>query len=317
MKVSVVVPVYNTEKYLRRCLDSIVTQNEEDMEIILVDDGSTDGSGEICDLYAENDKRFRVVHKKNGGVSSARNAGMELIRGEYFCFIDSDDYVAGEYISLLIGNMDINGCDMSLCGLSREDIDMGDNNVQLFDREEALVSLFDSAGGIRGYIGGKLFRTSVMKKHDIRFDEEQTIAEDMLFVFDYILSCSGGNCVCMTDSKLYYYENQSGGALTQRGSFPEFRKEWCDPVNACDKLLLKIPPENKRLRRAVELERVMQCVTLIRIMAKYGLNKECRRYKKYVFKHLGDYMLSRNFSLRKKAGAAAAAVCPCNILKRR
>ena len=92
-KISVIVPVYNEEKYLRRCIDSILAQTFTDFELLLIDDGSKDKSGEICDEYAEKDLRVRAFHKLNGGVSSARNIGLDKARGEWICFVDSDDYV--------------------------------------------------------------------------------------------------------------------------------------------------------------------------------------------------------------------------------
>ena len=96
--VSVIVPVYNTEKYLPECIESVLFQSYTDFELLLIDDGSTDGSGLICDEYARKDFRIKVVHKSNGGVSSARNEGLDIARGEYVCFVDSDDWVCKDYL---------------------------------------------------------------------------------------------------------------------------------------------------------------------------------------------------------------------------
>ena len=98
-KVSIIVPVYNVEKYLQRCIESILTQTETDFELLLIDDGSKDKSGLICDEYAQKDKRVNVIHKENGGVSSARNLGIEKANGEWMCFIDADDYVRQDFLS--------------------------------------------------------------------------------------------------------------------------------------------------------------------------------------------------------------------------
>ena len=99
--ITVIVPIYNVELYLRKCIDSITGQSYKNLEIILVDDGSQDKCGLICDEYAEKDSRVRVIHKENGGLSDARNAALDVMKGEYVTFIDSDDYVATEYISYL------------------------------------------------------------------------------------------------------------------------------------------------------------------------------------------------------------------------
>ena len=182
MKVSVIIPIYNTQKYLVRCFDSIINQTQSDLEIILVDDGSTDDSGRICDAYAEKDKRFRVLHKANGGVSSARNSGIDMMSGNYCCFVDSDDYISENYIAVLLNNIKSYCSDISVCGLSRTDTAGNSNRVTVLNRREAQLSLFNEANGIRGYIGGKLFKTDIIKQKNIKFDENQALAEDLLTV---------------------------------------------------------------------------------------------------------------------------------------
>ena len=119
MKVSVIVPVYNTEKYLNKCIDSILAQTFTDFELLLIDDGSTDNSGFICDEYAEKDKRVKVFHKENGGVSRARNLGIDNAQGEYLSFIDSDDYIRPEMYSELVAiadkfNVDLVSSDLKI-----------------------------------------------------------------------------------------------------------------------------------------------------------------------------------------------------------
>lgn len=113
--ISVIVPIYNTEPYLNKCIDSIIDQTYRNLEIILVDDGSTDRSGEICDAYAKADKRVKVIHKRNGGLSSARNSGLGIAKGKYIGFVDSDDYVAADMYELLITCLD-NDVDIVTCG---------------------------------------------------------------------------------------------------------------------------------------------------------------------------------------------------------
>ena len=113
--VSVIIPVYNAEKYLRRCLDSVVNQTYKDIEIIVVDDGSTDGSAVICDEYAARDNRFIVIHQKNGGVSVARQTGLEAVKGDYICFVDADDCIDSKMIDELFQEADTTNSDMIIC----------------------------------------------------------------------------------------------------------------------------------------------------------------------------------------------------------
>lgn len=118
--ISVIVPIYNVEKYLPRCIESILNQSFKEFELILVDDGSSDNSGKICDIYAEKDERVKVIHKENGGVSSARNVGIKAVNGEYIGFVDPDDYIDREMYKNLYELCENNNCDIGICKLGRE-----------------------------------------------------------------------------------------------------------------------------------------------------------------------------------------------------
>lgn len=135
-KISVIVPVYNVENYINRCIDSIINQTFTDLEIILINDGSLDNSGKICDEYLEIDERIKVVHKENGGLSSARNSGLELATGEFIGFVDSDDYIKNDMYEQLLVACNINSADISMCGRYNVS-EIGELN-QLFslDRQE-------------------------------------------------------------------------------------------------------------------------------------------------------------------------------------
>lgn len=117
--VSIIVPVYNTENYLGSCIESLLSQTYTSLQIILVDDGSTDGCGEICDAYARKDPRIQVIHQANGGVSSARNAGLDAARGRYVCFVDSDDHVLGTMAEEMVSAAEASACDLCVGGTFR------------------------------------------------------------------------------------------------------------------------------------------------------------------------------------------------------
>lgn len=317
MKITVIIPVYNKKEYLDRCLDSVLAQDEKDLEIILSDDGSTDGSGDLCEAYAARDSRIRVIRGENGGVSAARNRALDCMTGEYVCFIDADDSVARGYLSLLLNLLSEERCSIAVCGLTKQPSSAAEYKTAVLSAEEARLSLFDEKGGIRGYIGGKMLRADIIRQNRIRFDEGQTIAEDLIFLYDYLNCCPGDRCVAVSDAALYCYYVDSASALQSRGQSDRFHEKWCDGVNACDKIIARIPQEQKRLRKAAELEKVMQCVTLIRLAARYGERARVREYRRYAAKKLCPYLLSRNHSFRKRIGAAAVVICPYAILKRR
>ena len=145
--VSVVIPVYNVEEYVGRCINSIIAQTYNNLEIILVDDGSTDSSGAICDMYVKSDRRIKVIHKENGGLSDARNAGLKAMKGELVAFVDSDDYVEKNYIAYMLDLLMKYNADISCCGFieTKKDINRWKKNfktpVCVYNREEAVEDL--------------------------------------------------------------------------------------------------------------------------------------------------------------------------------
>ena len=118
--ISVIIPVYNAEKYLNRCLDSVLNNTYKNLEVILVDDGSTDMSGRICDEYAKKDCRIRVLHKENGGTARARNTGLKIAKGDYIAFVDNDDFVHPCFYEYMLSSMESSSADVAICELTRD-----------------------------------------------------------------------------------------------------------------------------------------------------------------------------------------------------
>ncbi|MFA7019229.1 MAG: glycosyltransferase [Sphaerochaetaceae bacterium] len=202
-KISIIVPVYNVEKYIQRCIDSILAQTFTDYELILVDDGSPDRCGEICDDYAKKENRIVVIHKKNGGVSAARNAGLDVARGEYLGFIDGDDYIAHDMYEKLLQACIENNADIATCGR----YNVYENKITprfsfegslIWSSKEAIESLL-ARDNIGSSVCDKLFNRKLFEK--IRFPVEQyyediIIMPQLLFVANKI--------VHIGESKYYY-----------------------------------------------------------------------------------------------------------------
>ncbi len=192
--VSVCVPIYNTEGYLRRCLDSLVDQTYPALEIILVNDGSTDNSGAICDEYALRDKRVRVIHKENGGEATARNAGLRSALGEFIMFCDSDDEYVLNAVELLIAPMAFEGVDMVIGGYfekSEGAVRLATNRLQCFTAREAAYEQLTSTAPysavyILSTVNGKLYRREIIEKNHISFDERFVVGSDTIFECDYL-----------------------------------------------------------------------------------------------------------------------------------
>ena len=194
-KISVIVPVYNTEKYLRRCIDSILSQTFTDFELLLIDEGSKDSSGAICDDYAAKDKRVRVFHKENGGVSSARNLGLDNANGEWITFVDSDDWVypcwLENYNILEYGvkyDMICQGF-YATKSLSLDDATQTDFGINFEGCIDEMLELMFKKY-ILGYVWCKAFRFDIIKKSFIRFYDTIKLCEDEVFILQYAQYCN-------------------------------------------------------------------------------------------------------------------------------
>lgn len=186
-KFSVIVPVYNVENELNRCIDSILQQSIDNFELILINDGSTDNSGSICDKYDKKDKRVKVIHKKNGGVSSARNAGLDVAKGEYIVFVDSDDYVTCDYLEKLYNpNVGIVLCGIKHIMTNKNKIIVLDNKIYgTFEIGEEIINQIIETKFINT-VYSKMYHKEIIQKNNIRFMEDMIMGEDTIFIIDYI-----------------------------------------------------------------------------------------------------------------------------------
>ena len=205
--VSVIVPVYNVEKYLDRCVESIVNQTYRNLEIILVDDGSPDNCPQMCDDWAKKDERIKVLHKSNGGVSSARNFGINESSGEYISFIDSDDYIRNDMLEIIIKVADKYNADMVRCSYNidtygKDEIVVAevDDEIRIIKNREQFLNDLHWDGHKAAFIANKVFKRSSIG--EIRFNENFVAGEDVLFVYSVL---ERSNIVVYYDIPLYFY----------------------------------------------------------------------------------------------------------------
>lgn len=208
---SIIIPVYNSAKYLKACLDSIFAQDFRDYEIIAVNDGSKDNSGEILDKIALNDKRLKVYHQPNGGVSKARNIGIQHASGKFITFIDSDDRIRPGYLSNFTYDETIG---IQIQGMELYFVENTSNNKVIVPARSGKCSLkeaYQEAEFLKLSRGPvlKLFNTSVIKDNKILFNENISFGEDAIFVKDYLLKCSSTARTISKADYLYYYYNSS------------------------------------------------------------------------------------------------------------
>ena len=202
--VSIVIPIYNARKYLTRCLDSVVKQSYRNLEIILVDDGSTDASYKICDLYASKDRRIEVFHNTNQGVSCARNCGIKHARGKYLLFVDADDYIEHNYVETLVDTIEKEKVDMVICGIKEI---IADRTINRKARGQITGAIEDDYFNIIDFLCvpfSKIYRNQIIKEQKLRFLKELNYAEDELFNLNYYKNVKN---YVFIDRPLYIYDH--------------------------------------------------------------------------------------------------------------
>ena len=218
--ISIIVPIYKVEEFLCRCIDSILAQTYNNIEIILVDDGSPDNCGSICDAYSMQDNRVRVIHKENGGLSDARNAGIEIAKGAWITCVDSDDFVAENYIEELVYGIEITGADMSMVGV--EIIHQNEvtydkpshGHITTITKKDAIVKSLQRE--FRQSAWGKLYKRSIFK--DIRYPKG-LLYEDLAVIYNILDKVE---TIAISDARLYKYLIREGSIMQSQFNIHQY-----------------------------------------------------------------------------------------------
>ena len=310
-KVSVIVPVYNMEKYLSRCVDSILSQTYADLEVILVDDGSKDSSAAICDQYAERDGRIKVVHKANGGLSSARNAGLDLATGDYIGFVDSDDYISPEMYSVLCHHIENSDCEIANVMYVRADENgrttpskVPHNTDKEIEAEQFAKELMLHTGDVS--VCTKLFRAELFK--NIRFPEGK-LNEDLLFILDVL---GRVRKIAFAAHVGYFYFTRSGSISGGYG------KAVIDMVG--NSLLAKqtVDTAFPSLRKETERFAIFQHMAYLLLVPEKDAKKENIVYisaLKYLRRNAVRAIFNRNLTLKNKLAIILLSVMPKTTAK--
>lgn len=221
--ISVIVPVYNVEKYLKKCVNSITSQTYKNLEILLVDDGSTDSSGQICNEFEKNDARIKVIHKKNGGLSDARNAGLDRAKGQYYAFIDSDDYIQDNTIEIMLNAVKKNKSEISVCNMIRF-LEAGEtvqfycptNHEVLYQGNQRYKTLNQPS------VCNKLFEAKLFE--GIRFPKGKYYEDT--FVYHEVLYRA--NSIVLTGTDSYWYLSREDSIVGQ----PQYTERYFDFIEA-------------------------------------------------------------------------------------
>ena len=265
---SIIIPAFNIEKYISRALDSLINQSYKNIEIIAVNDGSTDGTGDIINSYVKKDSRVKVIHKENEGVSIARNTGIHLAKGDYIGFVDGDDTVDNEMFKILIKNAIDYDADISHCGYkmvfpSRTDYYYNTGDIVIQNNQEGLKDLL-KADRVEPGLWNKIYKSSLFE--DIRLNEDIKYNEDLLANF-YLFKKAKKSV--FYDKCLYNYMTRKESATTKSLD----KDKICDPVKVMEEIK-NFLPQNSDLYN-IAYHRYLS--NLIRICR----NKECRQNREY------------------------------------
>ena len=285
--ISVIIPVYNVEKYLTKCIESIIKQTYSNLEIILVNDGSPDNCGKICDEYAKKDNRIKVIHKNNGGQSEARNYGLEIATGKYITFLDSDDYISEDYIEYMYKLIKNNNADISICGVQivnkeNKKYKTDETEVKIYKTQEAFENLL-YAEGIEVAVYAKLYPKTYFD--DIKFPVGEKY-EDIAIIS---LLMNKARKIVYGNKKCYFYYTRPGST-----SKSGFNKNELDYIKNVKIMLNYIKQNYPDLEKAVLRYQVYSQFRILRIILfsknkndeiQQEMIKNIKKFDKVVYKN--------------------------------
>ena len=308
MKFSIVVPIYKTEKYVKQCVDSILSQSYTDFELILVDDGSPDNSGKICDDYAQKDCRVRVIHKQNGGAADSRNVGMKSAKGEYLCFLDADDFwLSKNVLQTMSDHVDKTQCDVLTFGyrfyydLKNEYSPDVQNDVSQYDKlsNEDALDLLVKESRLNPAAWGMCIKNGFIKTNDLYFVPgiKSEDVEWAIRIYNKVPR------IAVLDDKFYAYRKEREGSVTAMINYGHL-KNYCDIIDGGIELVKNSPEKIKTaLMNYIVYQTVIATALLHRKSTKLNRSqkKELHKRIKSVFKnYIKTYHENKKVDLAKK-----------------
>lgn len=306
--ISFIVPVFNFEAYIGCCIESICKQTYHNIEIIVINDGSTDGTETIVNRYAQTDNRIIPIHKRNEGVSNARNIGIERASGKYVCFVDADDYLSLDFASYMINLAESNGADFcisTMCFTKKGEVQDKKENITHLDASGATALLLSPTVIVGCW--NKLFKRSILIEKNIRFSSTLFYGEGLKFITQFAQEC---NTVTVTDKKLYYYRRNNYSSATTRFNI----KNFYNGAKAIDEIEANLKIKTPQVTQMLNWHKCqfrMGTVVRIKSARKTDIFHDyyCESLR-YVREHTWECMGIKNISLYKKALLLGCCISP-------
>ena len=306
--ISIVVPVYNVEKYIVNCLKSIVDQSYKDFELLIIDDGSKDNSINLVNDYLSSKEiNWKIIKKKNGGLASARNAGLKKAKGEYICFIDADDCIATNFLEKLISNIKKDNYDFSFCNfkyVNKQSIDIEENKeIKIFNKDNLLIAFLRRTIGF--VVPSMLFKKEFLINNNLFFDENIKFSEDQPFIWNVILH---SNKSIYDYSKMYGYYLRENSIMTS-SSLDKIKNSYFEFKNYIDEIFMDFPEYSSIYNLIIPRWQLGALYTSARIFNK-------NEFKQIYDLFEGKDMLNRIKGIKEKQAYALAAVSSlsCDLL---
>ena len=315
--ISIIVPVYNTQEYLPRCIDSILDQSYKNLDIILINDGSTDSSGEICDRYAETDARIQVIHQANAGVSFARNIGLDNARGDWIGFVDSDDWIKPEMYAELLkaaieNNKKISCCDFiwyfSATRQEHRNRQYDKSPVTMTREQSIEFSLSPKTPNLEGYTWSLLLHRSLLEAQEhppIKFNTDIHYSEDWLFIIQLLIQADG---IVHIPVALYYYYQREGSA-----NYSLNEKRMTGPV-ALMQIIKLVEPISSQLMMLAQMRYARASLVLVSLSCHNKKYEYVPMLRKQARPYLNLLLFSNALSIKMRVEHMAALLLPKTII---
>lgn len=298
--ISVMIPAYNAEKYIGRCLESLKNQTYSNIEIVIVNDGSKDNTQLICEEYVNKDSRFRLINQKNGGEGAARNKGLSEAKGKYLCFVDADDYVYPDFIENMYSMHNKYNAELVICGFTElkgaEVLNETSGDIQVMNQEQSMASLLLETS-FKGYVWNKMFDLDIIRKKKLHFDETLAVWTDVLFVFQYMLNIK---TTIFNPEPKYYYIYIENSASHLANHLLGVEKSY-SAIRAKEQMVDFIPKQYDSVNKQLSVRFVQSSLSVIRNIG-YVANgkKDYKDYYKKCLEYIKEYRAVAVSDLSKK-----------------
>jgi len=294
--ISVMIPVYNAENNISKCLESLLAQTYSNIQIVLVNDGSKDSSLEICNKYANQDSRIKLINQENGGEGAARNRGLAESQGELICFVDADDYVKSDFIKNLYDLQLEHNAELSICGFTElrgeQVLNQTGGITQIMSQEQAMENLLKE-DSFKGYVWNKMFHMDIIRENHIQFDSTLAVWTDVLFVFTYMHYVKK---VVFFPEPMYFYIYVEDSVSHQQNHILGIKKAY-SAIRAKNQIIDYIPQNYDNVKRQLNIRYVQSALAVIRNIGYENGDKNSEYYKdsieiikksenKYILKYL-------------------------------